>query len=207
MSVLSRSAILSRLDAGDLVISPIINPNKQIGSSSIDLRMGTVALIARAGGQSHVNPATYRNRVNKSDHSSIVAEKQKHERWDIPFYEPFLLHPGSLVLVPTLEWVILPYDLQGTVTARSSWAREGLNIATATIINPGFKGIITLELANFGEIPIKLFPGLRLAQIAFYELKAEGSYVDQEPNESQFDFNFEPTGGNILSGDEPFVPK
>lgn len=44
--------------------------------------------------------------------------------------------------------------------------REGLNIATATIINPEYHGIITLELANFGAIPIEIYPGLRIAQIA-----------------------------------------
>ena len=208
MPALSRSSILQRLINGDLVVSPILSPKKQIGASSIDLRMGTVTLVARAGAQSHVNPMAYRkNYKEPSDHSTIQTIKQKHERFDIPFGDPFLLHPGTLALVPTLEWVVLPFNLQGIVTARSSWAREGLNIATATIINPGYKGIITLELANFGEIPITLYPGLRLAQIAFYSLECAKPELDKKPIGSQFDMKFEPSGGNIARGDEPFIPE
>ncbi|MDP3686463.1 MAG: dCTP deaminase, partial [Sulfurimicrobium sp.] len=158
--------------------------------------------VLQAGAQSHVDPKNY---ITTCDHEAIQSRKQKHQRFDVPFLESFLLHPGSLALVPTLEWVKIPYDLQGVVTARSSWAREGLNIATATIVNPGYKGIVTLELANFGEIPIRLYPGLRLAQIAFYELKCENSEADRIVIESQFNLSFEPSGGNIAKCDDAFI--
>jgi dCTP deaminase len=140
MSALGKSAIVDRLTKRDLVVAPILAPD-QIGGSSIDLRFGTVVLIARAGRQSHVDPSAYRT---SRRHGDIESRKQKHERFDVPFRESFLLHPGMLALVPTLEWVKIPEDLQGIVTTRSSWAREGLNIATATIINPGYVGVITL---------------------------------------------------------------
>jgi dCTP deaminase len=155
-AALSRSSIAKRISDGGLVISPILHP-KQLGPCSIDLRMGTVALLSRAGAQSHVDPKEYLRKTN-ARHADAQLRQQKHERFDIPFTRSFLLHPGALILVPTLEWVVVPSDLQGVVTARSSWAREGLNIATATIVNPGYRGIITLELANFGEIPIRLYP-------------------------------------------------
>lgn len=207
MGALSQSSIVARLKKRDIVVSPIIAPS-QIGASSVDLRMGTVILVARAGAQSHVDPQAYQKSDKAiTDHDIIRSKKQKHERFDIPFNEYFLLHPGSLALVPTLEWVKLPYDIQGVVTARSSWAREGLNIATATIINPGYRGIVTLELANFGEIPIKLYPGLRLAQIAFYELICHEKEKDQQVVESQFNMSFEPAGGNLSDRDEKFLPK
>lgn len=90
------------------------------------------------------------------------------------------------------------------VTARSSWAREGLNIATATLIEPGYRGIITLELANFGEIPIRLYPGLRLAQVSFYKLDKAVSKSDL--GDSQFDMSFEPKAGQIVGQDRRFVP-
>jgi dCTP deaminase len=163
--------------------------------------MGTVVLMARAGRQSHVDPVVY---CNNEAHKDIESKKQKHERFDVPYKESFLLHPGCLALVPTLEWVVIPLDLQGIVTARSSWAREGLNIATATIINPGYRGVITLELANFGEIPIRLFPGLRLAQLALYEMACD-SRTDGVST-SQFDLAFEPSAGNIAKNDERFIP-
>jgi len=204
MSALSRKAILSRLQSRSLYISPILS-EEQLGPSSVDLRMGTVVLVARAGAQSHVDPAIYAREVDvPNHHDSIRGKKQKHDRFDIPFGESFLLHPGTLALVPTLEWVKLPPNLQGIVTARSSWAREGLNIATATIVNPGYLGIVTLELANFGEIPIRLFPGLRLAQIAFYEL-AEGEPKDVYSMPGQFQMSFEPSAGNIAKGDTKFI--
>ncbi len=203
MSVLSRSAIYKALKDESLVVSPIIN-NSQIGLTSIDLRMGTVVMIARAGAQSHVDPVTYEN---NEGHDAIKDRYQKHERFEIPFRHPFLLHPGSLALVPTLEWVVLPHNLQGVVTARSSWAREGLNIATANFVNPGYKGIITLELANFGEIPIRLYPGLRIAQIAFYELvKSSRGNNKVEEYKGQFKMNFEPKAGDLTQYDQAFLP-
>jgi dCTP deaminase len=202
MAALSRESILRSLSTRQLIVSPLLSDD-QVGACSIDLRMGTVVLMARAGRRSHVDPAAYKAR---NEYEGIESLKQKHERFDVPFQQSFLLHPGSLALVPTYEWVRLPLNLQGTVTARSSWAREGLNIATATIINPGYQGIITLELANFGQIPISLCPGLRIAQIAFYELTR-----DQKPSKgigkSQFDFAFEPKAGDIASADEMFIPE
>lgn len=209
MSALSKAAALSRIARGDLIVSPILS-DSQLGPSSIDLRMGTVVLVAKAGAQSHVEPAAYLREESdpRHHHDAVRSKKQKHERFDVPFRESFLLHPGTLALVPTLEWVKLPSDIQGVVTARSSWAREGLNIATATIVNPGYSGIVTLELANFGEIPIRLYPGLRLAQIAFYELRdAEGPTPDQLPS-GQFQMSFEPSAGNIAKdGDGAFIPR
>lgn len=58
MGALSRSSIVDALKRRELVVSPILSPS-QLGSSSVDLRMGTVALMARAGGQSHVDPSAY----------------------------------------------------------------------------------------------------------------------------------------------------
>lgn len=208
MSALSRSAIIAQLESGNLVVSPILRKG-QIGASSVDLRMGTVALMARAGAQSHVDPSAYLQNLANGEHGVVKDKQQKHERFDIPFGKSFLLHPGSLILVPTFEWVKIPANIQGIVTARSSWAREGLNIATANIINPNYQGIITLELANFGDIPIRLSPGLRLAQLALYELsiheeEIEKAYADSQSGE-QFNMSFEPSAGNIAKGDELFA--
>jgi dCTP deaminase len=205
MSALSRVEIIRQLQSKRLTVSPILT-EKQLGPCSIDLRMGTVVLLARAGAQSHVNPEAYlRESSAPGDHDTVRDRKQKHERFDISFQNSFLLHPGKLALVPTLEWVRLPLDLQGVVTARSSWAREGLSIATATIVNPGYTGIVTLELANLGEVPIRLHPGLRLAQIAFYELGKTESAPSEVTLRSQFDMSFEPSGGNIAKDDGPFI--
>jgi hypothetical protein len=56
----------------------------------------------------------------------------------------------------------LPDDTAASIEGRSSWARTGLMVATASYIEPGFKGCITLELSNVSNLPIKLFPGVRM---------------------------------------------
>ena len=89
MSALSKKALIKRLRGGELVVSPILNSN-QLGASSIDLRMGTVALMSRAGAQSHVNPAAYIPRTEKGNHGKVLDRKQKHERFDIPLGKSFL---------------------------------------------------------------------------------------------------------------------
>lgn len=159
--------------------------------------------MVRARGSSHVDPAAVKYSVLSTDHAREVVLQQKHERYELPFKSAFLLHPGSLALVPTLEWITIPSDLVGAVTARSTWAREGLSIATATLIEPGYKGIVTLELANLGEIPIKLYPGLELAQISFASVI--GNSV--RPERGQFRLSFEPRQGQIAKPSEfPFLP-
>jgi len=80
-----------------------------------------------------------------------------------------MLHPNQFILGSTLEYLKLPKDVMAYIIGRSSWGRLGLIIATATLINPGFAGVITLELTNVGEVPISLFPGLRIAQVSFHK--------------------------------------
>lgn len=197
MAVLSKKELIRRLSRRDIVVSPLLSKS-QLGSCSIDLRLGTFALLVRARGLSHVNAKVQ----GSAEHEQEKGRRQKLDRHEIPFDEELLLHPGMLTLVPTLEWLALPSDLQGVVTARSSWAREGLNIATASFINPGYRGIVTLELSNLGQIPIALRPGIRIAQIAFYKL--DGKH-ERNPVASQFDMAFEPEAGEIAKGDEAFL--
>lgn len=204
MTALEKTAILRNIRERRLVVSPILAKN-QIGASSVDLRLGNVFLMVRARGLSHVDPARFAYPTDTADdHELEQAKRQKHERHEVPFEQKFLLHPGMLVLVPTLEWVKLPASLQGIVTARSGWAREGLSIATASLIHPGYTGIITLELANLGQIPLGLYPGLRIAQIAFQELS---NPADERDMASRFNMAFEPIEGNVSQGDETFLGK
>ncbi len=204
MPALSRKAILDRMKSGgNLYVGPLLDIS-QIGDASVDLRVGNIALIARARGISHVDPVAYL----EEDGAAYTKERQRRqklERHDIPFHQPILVHPRQLTLVPTLEWVELPESLMGQVTARSSWAREGLNIATATLINPGYRGIITLELSNLGQIPIKVYPGMCIAQISFHTVEDPVA-----SHASQFQLSFEPHPGDIAGKkkhDDDFIQK
>lgn len=201
MSVVHTSKLKRLIKDGSLYISPILS-DTQVGEVAVDLRLGNVALFVRAAGLSHVDPETYMT-AESQGHRHQIVRRQKFERHEFQFGKPILIHPGSLTLVPTLEWVALPLTLKGVVTARSSWAREGLNIATANFINPGYTGVITLELANFGQIPIALYAGMRIAQIAFHEVAR--ARATAPTRRSQFDLSFEPRAGEITRHDEAFI--
>jgi dCTP deaminase len=201
MSVLAHTEIKRRLTARSLVISPILVAD-QIGDVSVDVRMGNVALVVRGGGISHLDPRAYLATEQTAGQKGEQGRRQKFERFDLEFGDALILHPNSLALVPTLEWFSLPKDLMGIVTARSSWAREGLSIATATFIDPTYIGVITLELANLGHVPIALYPGMRVAQIAFEQVRGAG----RSKAERQFVMSFEPKPGEISKGDGPFIP-
>jgi dCTP deaminase len=203
MAILGRQRLIEELRCGRLVVTPIMS-QEQIGAASIDLRLGNIVLMVRARGTSHVDP-----KINKeitqsgAEYDLEIGRQQKHERYEIPFKTRFLLHPGSLALVPTLEWIKVPAGLHGSVTARSTWAREGLSIATATFVEPGYHGIVTLELANLGQTPIALYPGMRIAQIAFMEVAG----LALRPSPGQFELAFEPSQGVIAKPDDfPFIP-
>ena len=82
--------------------------------------------------------------------------------------DPFILHPGEFVLGATLERVALPDDLVARLEGKSSLGRLGLLIhSTAGFVDPGFDGQLTLELSNVANLPITLYPGMRIGQISF----------------------------------------
>jgi len=118
--------------------------------------------------------------------------------------EPFILHPGEFVLGSTLERVTLPDDLVARLEGKSSLGRLGLLIhSTAGFIDPGWDGHVTLELSNVANLPITIYPGMKIGQLSFVQLSepaetpygagAIGSkYQGQEgPTPSRYWKNFE----------------
>ena len=84
---------------------------------------------------------------------------------------PFILHPGEFVLGSTLERVALPDDLVARIEGKSSLGRLGLLIhSTAGFIDCGFDGHITLELSNVANLPITLYPRMKIGQISFHRM-------------------------------------
>jgi dCTP deaminase len=161
MATLTGQEIKERLVARDdsrLIISPLLGP-KQVRDMSIDLRIGNQFIIFRRHTQGKMNPFTI----------SRQALHRFQERRVVPFRASFVLHPGVLALASTFEYIRLPNDLEGQVEGRSSWARLGLQIATATCVEPGFSGVITFELSNVGNMPLQIYPGVRVAQMILRE--------------------------------------
>ncbi|MGF3053178.1 dCTP deaminase [Microbacterium sp. YY-03] len=93
--------------------------------------------------------------------------------------EPFILHPGEFVLGSTYEQVTLPDNIAARLEGKSSLGRLGLlTHSTAGFIDPGFSGHVTLELSNVATLPIKLWPGMKIGQLCFFQLSspAENPY-------------------------------
>jgi dCTP deaminase len=159
MSTLTRVELEARLKdktANRLVLSPILS-KKQIGDASIDVRLANQFIVFRA----HMLPAFDPYKQGRVD------LRKMQQRQVVAYGEMFVLHPGTLSLGATFEYLSMPGDLECQVEGRSSWARLGLQVATATSVEPGFKGVVTLELSNVGTIPIMLRPGVRIAQLVF----------------------------------------
>ena len=91
--------------------------------------------------------------------------------------EAFILHPGEFVLASTLEQVSLPDDIAARVEGKSSLGRLGLlTHATAGFVDPGFTGHVTLELSNVATLPIKLWPGMKIGQLCFFQLSSPAEH-------------------------------
>jgi deoxycytidine triphosphate deaminase len=87
-----------------------------------------------------------------------------------PFDGEYILHPRSFVLGCTFEFIALPTDICAFILSRSSYGRAGLLIATATFVHPGWRGCLTLELENLGEIPIILRPLSTVGQLVLFSV-------------------------------------
>ncbi len=159
--ILSDRDILDRLRDGELVVEPIDDLDMQVQPASIDLRLGSEFLEFQRTNIPCIHP----NR--EAEVSDYVTETH------VPEGDEFILHPGDFVLGTTKERVEIPPDLLASVEGRSSLGRLAVVIhATAGIVDPGYKGQITLELSNLGTAPVALSPGMRVSQLIFTEMKS-----------------------------------
>ena len=164
MSVLSKAEIERRMKLPDypdkLLITPLLSTD-QIGSASIDIRLGSSIIIPKK---------TY---VDRQDVTiGQMAKQMEHRLYDrvrLKYHSRFILHPHQLILGVTFEYLSLPKNVFASIMSRSSWGRLGLVVATAAAVQPGFKGCLTLELANLSESPIALYPGLPIGQLVFFD--------------------------------------
>ncbi len=125
--------------------------------------------------------------------------------------EPVIVHPGAFILAETMEYFEFPDDLAGKLEGKSSLARIGIIIhATAGFFDPGFKGTGTMEISNLANIPIALYPGMKIGQMSFHALstpaefpygsrKLENKYQGQRgPTESKLFREFVRTARRII---------
>lgn len=159
--VLSDRDIKKALENGSIKITPIPDLETQLGSCSIDLRLGNDFLIFEHGKHPFIDP------FGKNPITDFT-RKIKVENG-----KPFIIQPGDFVLATTIEYVEIPDDLTGRLEGRSSIGRLGVIIhSTAAKIDCGFRGNITLEIANMGKMPIALYPEMRICSLAFEQLSS-----------------------------------
>ena len=191
--ILSDRSIRKALAEGRIAIEPL--DESSIQPSSVDLHVDRYFRVFRNHTMGYIDV-----KENQEDLTELV---------EIGEETVFILHPGEFVLGSTLERVRLPDDLVARLEGKSSLGRLGLLIhSTAGFIDPGWDGHVTLELSNVANLPVTIYPGMKIGQISFVQLTepAETPYGTGEigskyqgqrgPTPSRYWQNFqrEPTG-------------
>jgi dCTP deaminase len=159
--VLSDRDIRAHLENGKIRISPAIDLSTQLGSCSVDFRLGTKFRVFEHSRFAYID---LRKGVNVDE---IMREVE------IGPDESFTLHPGQLVLGMTIESLELPADLLARLEGRSSLGRLGIIVhGTASVFDPGWVGNPTLELGNVGILPVSLYAGMRICSFTFETLSS-----------------------------------
>ncbi len=196
MCAMNRRAIRERMEEESrwerrLIVEPYFGflNQRSSASASIDFHLGNRFTVFR------------RRRDVLHDPQAHEADVLTEEFF-VSLGDRFVLHPGHIVLGTTLEWFRFPLDLMAYVVGRSIWGRRGLMIATATAVQPGSAGTITLELSNTGEIAVALKPGVRIGQLFFHEVEA----ADEGSIRTRFSGALKPVLGNYIdSPSEAFL--
>jgi dCTP deaminase len=153
--ILSDVTIREELAAGRIIIDPLSDDAVQ--PSSVDLHVDRYFRVFRNDTTPYIDP-----KQHQEDLTELV---------EVGEDGAFILHPGEFVLGSTSERVALPDDLVARLEGKSSLGRLGLLIhSTAGFVDAGWDGHLTLELSNVANLPIALYPGMKIGQISFLRM-------------------------------------
>ena len=159
--LLSDRDIRAEIAANRVGVEPF--EEAMIQPSSVDVRLDKFFRVFENHKYSVIDPSTEQAELTRE----VIAEGD----------EPFILHPGEFVLASTYEVITLPDDIAGRLEGKSSLGRLGLlTHSTAGFIDPGFSGNITLELSNVANLPVKLFPGMKIGQLCLIKLSSPAEH-------------------------------
>lgn len=110
--------------------------------------------------------------------------------YDIRIAQDVLLGPKEFALVSSVEKFDMPNDVVGRVCDKSSWLRQGLRVGN-TVIEPGWRGYLTMELFNCGSETLRIRNGTGISQILFERTDLpttgyNGKYQDQKPEPQEY---------------------
>jgi dCTP deaminase len=159
--LLSDRDIRKELSDGRVGVEPF--DEAMIQPSSVDVRLDKFFRVFENHKYSVIDPSIEQSELTRE----VIAEDGEH----------FILHPGEFVLASTYEVITLPDDIAGRLEGKSSLGRLGLlTHSTAGFIDPGFSGHITLELSNVANLPVKLFPGMKIGQLCLIKLSSPAEH-------------------------------
>jgi dCTP deaminase len=165
--VLTKHEVRERLARGDLAFTPALD-SFQLHDHVVDLRLGFTFLIPKQW------------RLTEKGRETITIthfNKPGLQYFDVVELEEgqyFELLPHEYVIVSTLEKMKIPNDLMGILYPRSSTNRKGLSLDLTGVIDCGYEGTLALPVRNNTSAQVvRLYPGERICQIAFEELKQE----------------------------------
>lgn len=159
--LLSDRDIAAEIKAGRVQVEPF--EPKMIQPSSVDVRLDRFFRVFENHRYEVIDPS-----VEQSELTREVAVAPN---------EFFILHPGEFVLASTYEVITLPDEIAGRLEGKSSLGRLGLlTHSTAGFIDPGFSGHITLELSNVANLPVKLYPGMKIGQLCLIKLSSPAEH-------------------------------
>jgi len=159
--LLSDRDIRAEITAGRVAVEPFTE--SMVQPSSVDVRLDRFFRVFENHKYSVIDPSIEQSELTRE----VVVEPNEH----------FILHPGEFVLASTYEIITLPDDIAGRLEGKSSLGRLGLlTHSTAGFIDPGFSGHITLELSNVANLPVKLFPGMKIGQLCLIKLSSPAEH-------------------------------
>jgi dCTP deaminase len=159
--LLSDRDIRAEIAAGRVAVEPFAE--SMVQPSSVDVRLDRFFRVFENHKYSVIDPSIEQSELTRE----VIVEPNEH----------FILHPGEFVLASTYEVITLPDDIAGRLEGKSSLGRLGLlTHSTAGFIDPGFSGHITLELSNVANLPVKLFPGMKIGQLCLIKLSSPAEH-------------------------------
>jgi len=160
--ILSDRDIKKALKTKHILFTPALDLSVQLGSCSIDLRLGNSFRIFKHSKYPYIDPHDPKLAENLMD--EVIVKKG----------EAFILQPNDFVLATTIESFQLPNNLLARLEGRSSLGRLGIVVhSTASIFEPGWDGVVVMELGNLGPMPVALYPGMRICALTFEELTSD----------------------------------
>ena len=167
MSILTRSDIQKEIETGGLTFSPALD-RFQLQPHAVDLRLGYKFLIPRNWTIDEKG-----RRAIKVAIDDVQAHREQFDEIQLQPGQYFELLPNEFVIGTSLESIeINSMNLMAILFPRTSTNRRGIDFSLSGIIDTGYKGNLIFPMKNeAGDQVIRIYPGERVCQVIFEELK------------------------------------